>query len=53
MALLLEFGAGFGTTMPVAHGFVHIASHIWSAIISSHAVIHMTLSRMSGKRRQI
>lgn len=49
MTLVLAIGAGFGKHVAVALGFVHIASHIRPVIISTHVVIHRTLSRMTKK----
>lgn len=43
-------GASFRTTVAVAHGSIHIDSHIRSVEISLHGVIHTFLFEVTGKR---
>lgn len=53
VAFVPEFGAIFGKTVVVAHGFVHIVCPCRSVIFSSHCFTHTTLSRVPAKRRLV
>lgn len=50
---MLKHGTAFSIAMEVAYSSVNIDSHVRPVVVSSHCVIHTTLSRVTEKRRMM
>lgn len=50
---MIEYSAGFISTVAVTHGSVHIDSQIWIVIISLYGVINTTLKTLTEKKRMM